>query len=166
MDDDLVDDKDLVGREGADDGPEDGDRGAEDSDVDFEDAEDVHHRSVVGHIENGNGASAVDAKGNHAANRNYSNTGRRLAKAKIGNCKHSHRAHGEESDESHSALAREPQYPKEGQREEEDDDIEEHVSRGMRGPHREERIRIFGTPAHTFAFQERIPVLRDWPAGE
>ena len=74
MYDDLVDDEDLVGREGADDGPEYGDRGAKDSDVDFEDAEDVDNGSVVGHIEDGNGASAVDAEGDHAAYRNYSDS--------------------------------------------------------------------------------------------
>jgi hypothetical protein len=77
----LVDDENLIGRKGADDGPEDGDRGAENSDVDFENAEDVHNGSVVGHIQDGNGASAVDAEGDHAAYRNYSDAGIALAKA-------------------------------------------------------------------------------------
>lgn len=70
----LVDDEDLVGGERADHGPEDRNRGAKDSDVDFEDAEYVHNGSVIGHIEDGNSASPVDAESDHAAYRNYSYT--------------------------------------------------------------------------------------------
>lgn len=66
-DDDFVDDEDVTGREGADHGPEDRNGRAQYGDVDFEDAEDVDDGRVVGHIEDRDSASAVDAKGDHAA---------------------------------------------------------------------------------------------------
>lgn len=67
VDFDFVDDEDLAGSEIGHDGPEYGYRGRHDGDVDFEDGEDVDEWDVVGHVEDWDGASAIDRQGYHAA---------------------------------------------------------------------------------------------------
>lgn len=67
VNDDLVDDEDLVGCEGADDGPKYRYGRAQNGNVDFEDAEEVHDGCVVRHVRYGDSTGAIDAEGYHAA---------------------------------------------------------------------------------------------------
>lgn len=76
VNDDLVDYKDLIGRKGADDGPEDGNGCAENGDIDFKNAENVYDWRVVRHVDDGDSAGAVDAERDHATDRYGGNTER------------------------------------------------------------------------------------------
>lgn len=114
---------------------------------------------MVGHVDDGYGSSAVVAEGDQAAYRYQGDAGDALALSWDIGRGYSHRAHGEEGDQSKSALACEPQCTKKRQRQEQDDDIKEHVGRHVRRPHGEELIRDLGAPAYTFAIQGWVPVL-------